>query len=205
MIVAITFLITRKFKKTTNVVLLMGLSNAGKTAIFSKLVFNKPKKSVQSLKENEAHMKDFDLKLIDLPGADRLRPKYWDQYRQSVKQIIFVVDSTTVEISLSNCAEFLYSILSDQIVHGNKLRFAIACHKQDIEGAQSKSKIKSILEEELTAIKETKRGQLGRTSDVENEDYLRDRFNDKISLDALKIQFVETSMHNLEQLVKIIF
>lgn len=204
-VVIITFLLSRKFRKTTNVVLLTGLSDSGKTAIFSKIVFNKPKKSVTSLKESEATINELGVKLVDLPGADRLRTLSWEKYRTQARHVVLVIDSTTVESSIRNLSEFLYSLLSDGILYTSKIRFTIACNKQDQDSALKKDDIKDLLEKELSAIKETKKGQLGKTSDEEIEDYIARIEGKSVSLDSLKVELIETSMYNPEELVKIIF
>lgn len=202
LVVFVTFLLLRKLKKPANVVLLAGLSDSGKTAIFSKVIFNKPKKSVTSLKENEASMDALGLKLIDIPGTERLRCRYWEQYRKNASQIIYVVDSTTVDSRLRDLSEYLYLLLGDPIVHKHKVRFTIACNKQDLEGAKKTDFIKTTLEKELNAIRATKKGQLGKTSEEEGEeDYL---INEEVSLDKLKVNFIETSSNNIEQLIRIL-
>lgn len=201
-IVILTFLVSRKFKRPASVVLLAGLSDSGKTAIFSKVIFNKPKRSVTSLKENEASIDALGLKLIDLPGAERLRCRYWEQYRKQTSHIIFVVDSTTVDSKIRDLSEYLYLLLADPTVHNKKVRFTVACNKQDLDGAKKKDAIKSSLENELNAIRATKKGQLGKTSEEEGEEDLL--INEIISLDKLRVNFIETSSNNIDQLIKIL-
>lgn len=205
LVIIITFLLSKKFKKTSNVVLLTGLSDAGKTALLSKIIFNKPKKSVTSLKESEATIQELNLRLVDLPGADRLRTLFWEKYRAQARHVIFVIDSTTVESNIRNLSEYLYSLLADGILYTNNIKFTIACNKQDLESALKKDSIKEQLEKELSAIRETKKGQLGKTSNEEVEDYIAKIDPKDRTLDALKVDFIETSIYNPEQLVKMIF
>lgn len=207
-VVIITFLISvvifiiKKFRKPINVVLLTGLSDSGKTAIFSKIIFNKFKKSVTSLKENEATIKELNLKLIDLPGADRLRESYWEQYRSEAQHVFYIIDSTTVDAKIRDLGEYLYTLLSDGVVHKGKTRLTIACNKQDLDGALSKENLKHILEKELNAIRATKKGRLGKTSNEEKEDYLAARQEEFLTLG---VNLIETSIHNLAPLIKTIF
>lgn len=203
-LIIITYLLTKRLKRSTNVVLLTGLSDSGKTAIFSKIIFNKPKKSVTSLKENEATIREFNLTIIDLPGADRLRDTFWEQYRTKAHHVIFIVDSTTVSTKLRDISEYIYKLLSDGTLHRNKIKFTIACNKQDLEEAKGKDQIKLMIEKELNAIKGTKMGQLGKTSNEEDEDYLTKITEGEISLDRLKVDLIETSVYNPEQLIKLI-
>lgn len=201
--ILITTLIFRRLRRKLKIILLTGLSDAGKTAIFTKLVFNKPKKSVTSLKENEANLNEFNLKLLDLPGAERLRSRFWEQYRSTAQRIIFVIDSTNVNSKLRDLSEYLYSLLSDEILYRNKVKFTIACNKQDLDGADKRDKIREVLQMELNAIRATKTGQLGKTSDEEETDYLIRQDVKEITFDMLDVDFIETSMHNLDQLVKL--
>lgn len=202
--ILITALIFKRLKRRVQTVLLTGLSDAGKTAIFTKLVFNKPKKSVTSLKENDATLNDFNLRLVDIPGAERLRSRFWEQYRSLAQRVIFVVDSTNVETKLRDLSEYLYSLLSDETLYKNNIIFTIACNKQDLDGANDRDKIKNILQNELNAIRATKTGQLGKTSDEEETDHLARQDVKEITFEMLKVEFIETSMYNLDQLVRLI-
>jgi len=204
LLLIITYFLTKRFRKQPNVVLLTGLSDSGKTAIFSKIVFNKYKHSVTSLKENEVTLDEFNLKLIDLPGADRLRNRYWNQYKARARQVIFMLDSTTVESKIRDLGEYLYTLLSDGVFNKTGVKLTIACNKQDLEGAMKKEMVSVLLEKELNAIKETKSGQLKKTSDEEEEDLLARRFTGPISLDSLKVGLVEISVDRPEQIVRLI-
>lgn len=203
-IILLAYFLFRRSRKSLNVVVLTGLSDSGKTAIFSKVIFNKPKKSVTSLKESEATTSELNLKLIDLPGSDRLRNRYWEQYRTKARHVIFVLDSTTIDNKLRDLSEYLYILLSDEILYKNKIQFTVACNKQDLEKAKKKDEIEPLLEKELNAIRDTKKGQLGKTSNEEDDDHLAKLSEDELSFRALRVNLIETSVHNLEQLIKII-
>lgn len=203
-VVIVTYLITRKLKKGVNIVLLTGLSDAGKTGIFTKVVYNRAKKSVTSLKENEGHINDLNLQLIDLPGADRLRGRYWEQYRNKARSVVFVIDSTTIEDKIRELSEYLYTLLSDGIIHRNKIQFVIACNKQDLDNSKKASYIKPLIEKELNAIKATKIGQLGKTSNEEEEDYLEKLDLKEITLHKLNVSIIESSFKDTSQLMKLI-
>lgn len=45
------------------------------------------------------------LRLVDLPGQERLRNKFFDQYKSSAKAIIYVVDSVTIQKEIRDVAE----------------------------------------------------------------------------------------------------
>lgn len=203
--VIITFLLSRRLKKPVNVILLTGIPDSGKTTLFTKIIFNESKKSVTSLKENEAVIEEMNIKLIDLPGADRLRGRFWEQFRSRARHIIFVVDSTTLETKMRDVSEHLYLVLSDASVHNNKVRVTIACNKQDVEEALKSEKIGPMLEKELVAIRNTKSGQLAKTSNEEREDYLSRMKTRDITFENLGVNLIETSAYEVEQLIKTIF
>lgn len=205
LVVIVTFLLSRKLRRPTNVVLLAGLSGSGKTALFTRIIFNKPKKCVTSLKENEAYIKEFNLRLIDIPGNERLRGRYWDQYRSEARHVVFVLDSGSFEEKLRDLSEYLYELLSDSIIYKSKIKFTIACHKQDIGGSLRKYPIEASLDKELTAIRATKSCQIGKASDEEEEDYLLRLSSENISLKNLNVNIIETSTYNPDSLTRMIF
>lgn len=205
-ILAIFLVYLTRRRKSSNTVLLLGLSDSGKTGLFTKLIFNKRKKSVTSLTNNVAECKDLNLHVIDLPGADRLRDIYWEQHKANANRIIFVIDSTTIQEKIRDVSEYLYGLLSDGIIYKNKIQFTVACNKQDLDGSIKKDEIQALLQRELKAIQTTKAGQLEKTSNEEIEDYIAKKFGtaDEIELNQLNVQFIETSIFNIEHLMRIL-
>lgn len=205
-IIAVYLLDRNRRKKSVNVLLLTGLSGSGKTALFTKLVFNKQKKSFSSLRENEAHNKELNLRIIDIPGSERLRNHYWERFRSQARHVIVVIDSVDFESKIRDISEHLYHVLSDSNLYKNKIMCTIACNKQDVTGAKSKREIGESLEKELNAIKRTKKGQLSKTSNEEDDDYILNNFDDvkQINFSKLNVKLIDTSMHNLENLMKLI-
>ena len=63
-------------------ILLTGISGAGKTTILSQVLAGKEAETVTSLKENQgAYATEKGvLNLVDLPGAEAIRQKYFDQF-----------------------------------------------------------------------------------------------------------------------------
>lgn len=204
-IILITFLLSRRLKKAVNVVLLIGISESGKTALFSRIIFNKPKKTVTSLSLNEAIVSDLNIHLVDLPGADRYRNRCYELYRDKARHIVVVIDSTTFRTKLREVSEHLYMVLSDSANYKNQTRITIACHKQDIDGAPGAEIIAPILEKELCAIRNTRAGQLAKTSNDESEDHLAKFKTKELTFANLGVKLVETSISNVENLIKTIF
>jgi signal recognition particle receptor subunit beta len=72
------------------------------------------------------------LTLVDIPGHERLRAKYMDQFKSASRGIIYVVDSSNIQKQLRDTAEYLFNILSDPVIHTAKTPLLVACNKQVI-------------------------------------------------------------------------
>ncbi|CAH1638121.1 unnamed protein product [Spodoptera littoralis] len=143
-------------------VLLMGLSDSGKTLLFVRLAYSQYRQTFTSMKENvEEYLTSNDaLKIVDLPGQERLRNKFFEQYKNSAKSIVYVVDSVTIQKEIRDVAEYLYTILSDPVVQSYSTPVLILCNKQDQPLAKGAQVIKSLLEKEINLVRVTKSSQL---------------------------------------------
>lgn len=52
------------------------------------------------------------LRVIDIPGHERLRGRFFDQYKSTAKGIIFTVDSVTVQKDIRDVAEYVFQSIS---------------------------------------------------------------------------------------------
>lgn len=143
-------------------ILLTGLSDAGKTLLFVRLVYSQYRQTFTSMKEN---IEDYitsnkTLRIVDLPGQERLRNKFFDQYKNSAKAIVYVVDSVTIQKEIRDVAEYLYTILLDPVVQSNCPPLLILCNKQDQPMAKGSQVIKGLLEKEINLVRITKSSQL---------------------------------------------
>ncbi|CAG9786624.1 unnamed protein product [Diatraea saccharalis] len=142
-------------------ILLAGLSDSGKTLLFVRLAYSQYRQTFTSMKENvEEYITTKSLRLVDLPGQERLRNKFFDQYKNSAKAIIYVIDSVTIQKEIRDVAEYLYTILLDSVVRGNNPPLLILCNKQDQPLAKGSQVIKSLLEKEINLVRVTKSSQL---------------------------------------------
>ncbi|XP_013186843.1 signal recognition particle receptor subunit beta [Amyelois transitella] len=143
-------------------VLLTGLSDSGKTLLFVQLAYSQYRQTFTSMKENveEYITSNSSLKLVDLPGQERLRNKFFDQYKNGAKAIVYVIDSVTIQKEIRDVAEYLYTILVDPVVQSNCPPVLILCNKQDQPLAKGSQVIKSLLEKELNLVRVTKSSQL---------------------------------------------
>jgi len=182
-------------------VLLVGLCDSGKTLIFSRLVHKKFFQTYTSTKENggiyELHGdKTGTLKLVDLPGHERLRPTYLEQYKTLARGIIFVIDSLTFQKEIRDVAQFIYSLLTDKVISNNATPILIACNKQDQALAKGVKVIQAQLEKEMNALRVTQGAALESiTGSGNNNTFLGKKGKDFQFSDCkpLKIDFVECS------------
>jgi len=154
----------RNLRKT---ILIIGLCDSGKTLLFSQLIHKRHVDTHTSIKENSGTYQTKNgkkiLRVVDLPGHERLRSRFVDYFRSSVRGIIFLVDSMTFQSQLKDVAGYLYSLLSEQIITHNCPALLVACNKQDNALAKSASLIKSQLEKEMNTLRVTRSAMLEST------------------------------------------
>ncbi|KAJ8974030.1 hypothetical protein NQ317_001818 [Molorchus minor] len=161
-ITLVIFALYKRNKSKRRGILLTGLCNSGKTLIYSQLIHNKNVQTHTSIMENVGTfvMNNEVLKVVDIPGHERLRNKFFDQYKGIAKGIVYVVDSATIQQDIRDAAEFLYNILVDPLVINNCPNLLILCNKQDQTLAKGGTAVKSIFEKELNTLRITKSKQL---------------------------------------------
>lgn len=89
------------------------------------------------------------LKVVDIPGHERLRGKFFDMFKNTAKGLVFVIDSGSIQKDVKDVAEYLYNCLSDSVVRKNLPSLLILCNKQDEPLAKGSAVIKSMLEKEM--------------------------------------------------------
>ncbi|XP_063236305.1 signal recognition particle receptor subunit beta isoform X2 [Bacillus rossius redtenbacheri] len=141
----------KKHRPTRNGVLLLGLCDSGKTLLFARLLHDKFVATYTSVRENsgEATWNNRLVKVVDIPGHERLRGKFFDQYKSMAKALVFVVDSVTIQKEVRDVAEFLYIILADPAISSARPSVLILCNKQDVTMAKGSGVVKSLLEKEI--------------------------------------------------------
>ncbi|CAD5111418.1 DgyrCDS727 [Dimorphilus gyrociliatus] len=150
-IITVLIFFIKRSTGSGNSILFMGINNAGKTAIFLNLIKSENRLTITSMKQNEGTVQvgGKSLKIIDLPGNERIRKQYMDQFKKSVKAVFFVVDSFTLPKEVKDVAELLYDILIDGTLTKYSPTIVIVCNKQDHAMAKSSSVIKNLLQKEL--------------------------------------------------------
>lgn len=205
----ILFLWNRK-RNRSRTVCLVGLSNSGKTLIFSQLIHKKAVQTFTSLKANVAQLqikKNTFLELVDIPGHERIWKQSLEQYKGSARALVFVVDSQNVAKEFKNVVEYLYTILSDPTVQSNRPNILILCNKQDDILAKRAHVVKTMIEKEMNFARKTQASGLKETGQSENKSIMLGReekdfqFTD---LHTLKVSFGATSAQtgDLQELTK---
>ncbi|TFK30168.1 hypothetical protein FA15DRAFT_651682 [Coprinopsis marcescibilis] len=143
--------------------LLVGPSDSGKTALFSKLVYGKSTPTNTSLQTNVSYANPTvtkPLRIIDVPGHPRIRGQL-TEYLPQAKTVAFVVDSNTISRTGVAAAEHLH-----QIIHAitslppsqTAPSIVILCNKADLLKTSASSgsaeslaviRVKTVLEREL--------------------------------------------------------
>jgi len=155
-------------------VLICGACDSGKTTLLSQLVSSKPVETYTSMQENR-HMFTpvpgaTPLFLVDIPGHERIRGGVVDKWAAGARGIVFVVDSSTVTRQVRDVTEFLYSVLSNPTIHGNRPGVLVLCNKDDLTLAKSSQVIRGVLEKEIDKVRvsrssrlESQEGELGQS------------------------------------------
>ncbi|KAA3675117.1 signal recognition particle receptor subunit beta [Paragonimus westermani] len=128
-ITAVIFWILKKQKGHS--VLLLGICEAGKTSLFTKLIHNTDIVSYTSLKENCGAYKTEkrNLNIIDVPGHEKVRYECFRKYKSDLR--------------------FMYNVLTDPQIAYGRYKVLIVCNKQDCTLAKGSVVIRSLLEKEL--------------------------------------------------------
>lgn len=103
----------RKSKSRGTALLLVGPSDAGKTAILSTLAFTGTLPSHTSLQVNTSVMPLSPvgiLPVIDIPGHPRIRDQF-QEHLVNARAVAFVVDASTISRNGSTVAEHLHHVL----------------------------------------------------------------------------------------------
>ncbi|XP_068136529.1 signal recognition particle receptor subunit beta [Hyperolius riggenbachi] len=150
----------RRSQTSRRAVLLVGLSDSGKTLLLIRLLTGKFRKTQTSITATSVSYrtksdKGSSLTLVDIPGHDSLRLRFLEQYKMATRALVCVVDSSAFQREVKDVAEFLYQILTDATLLKNFPPILIACNKQDISMAKSAKLIQQQLEKELNTLRVT--------------------------------------------------
>ncbi|KAL3835582.1 hypothetical protein ACJIZ3_010318 [Penstemon smallii] len=172
------FLIIRLFKrKSSNTILLTGLSGSGKTVLFYQLRDGSSHQgTVTSMEPNEGTFilhsetskkgKTKPVHIVDVPGHSRLRPKL-DEFLPQAAGIVFVVDAVEFLPNVRAASEYLYDILTKASVVKRKIPVLLLCTKVDKVTAHTKDFIRKQLEKEIDKLRASRTALS--SADITNE------------------------------------
>eukprot|EP00727_Mastigamoeba_balamuthi_P012885 m51a1_g8219 putative adp-ribosylation factor-like protein 5b-like (183) ;mRNA; f:97959-98917 len=123
------------FKLPEFKVVVVGLTNAGKTTIVYRLLLNDVVATTPTVGSNveELVYKNLRFLMWDLGGSEMLRDS-WSTYYTNTHAVIFVVDSSDRE-RLNTVREELHKILSHDLL--KQAVVLVYANKQDLRGAMS--------------------------------------------------------------------
>ncbi|KAI9315187.1 signal recognition particle receptor beta subunit-domain-containing protein [Dichotomocladium elegans] len=170
-LIAVVIAVFLKQKSAKNTILLLGISDAGKTALYTRLRYGKFVPTVTSMKENEGPLvvgsKTFDL--VDIPGHERVRLRY-TEFLPVTRSIVFLVDSTTIARQVREVGEYLYNVLAERKVQQQSIPVLIVCNKADMITALPKEKIIQRLEAEMNRLRSTRTAAVEKQATDGNEE-----------------------------------
>ncbi|KAE9554468.1 hypothetical protein FO519_002342 [Halicephalobus sp. NKZ332] len=159
--------------KPKNTFLFVGLSDSGKTQIYSKLIKRDSEyPTYTSMKENVYDKflspNGMNYRLVDYPGAERLRRGLYDNWLNSelntIRGIVFVIDSSTFNKKLRDVAELLYDVFYQLKAHNHfSAPILVVCNKQDNSLAKTEKVISAALEKEFGLINVSRGAALSST------------------------------------------
>ncbi|UJR14148.1 hypothetical protein I4U23_001142 [Adineta vaga] len=131
------------FGKKRYRILMLGLDNAGKTSILSRLRLHEFRSTlptvgftVETVISERVHFT-----VWDVGGQDKIRP-LWRHYYTGSQGLIFVIDSTDYE-RVDEARRELEKILTDREMRNISL--LVLCNKQDISGSMQPDEVRQVL------------------------------------------------------------
>lgn len=158
----IFFVFYQRRKSVRRAILFTGLCDTGKTLLYARLVHKKFIQTQTSIRENIGDYVTSNgmVRIVDIPGHERVRNKFFDKYKPITRAIVYVIDSVTIQKEVRDVAEYLYNIITDSLILTNAPAILILCNKQDLPLSKGSNVIKSILEKEMNTLRVTKSSQL---------------------------------------------
>lgn len=88
-------------------ILITGLCESGKTLTWTQFLLSEERETFTSMKENIGgiQMEKGMFRLVDIPGHERLRSKFFDQYKVTTRILVYMVDSSTIQKDIRDVAE----------------------------------------------------------------------------------------------------
>nr|CAX69332.1 signal recognition particle receptor, B subunit 159 [Schistosoma japonicum] len=185
-------------RKRLKHVLFIGTCDAGKTTLFSSIVYGNPSSTFTSLNENVSNVQinKKNFVLVDVPGHEKVRNEIIQKYKTDTLALVFVIDSKSVQSDIKDISEFLYNILVDKIFIKNRVRLLIACNKQDATTAKGVGVVTHLLERELNTLTFTRTGALAGLDQSTTSTLTKPGITFTFTKSRLPVDFIEISAIN---------
>ncbi len=197
--------------KKGRAVLICGPCEAGKSLFFTQLVHRTTAETFTSMQENvgildlpESGKKPVNV--LDIPGHERIRYTFLDKHKNSAMAIVFLLDASTITKGIRDATEYLFRVLSDPEIHGNRVPVMIVCNKQDLTLAKGCSVIERELAKEVGLLRDTHAaGNLQGTDGSQMDHVFLGKEGKDFSFSDLraKVDFCEASALNGDNLDKV--
>ncbi|CAG2215141.1 SRP102 [Mytilus edulis] len=196
-LLTIVFLVCRGKSNKRSGVLVLGICESGKTLLYTRVELQDTFCNASNSGSYQVQGKNKSLRIIDVPGHERLRQTMLNQYKSLARGIIFMIDSSTLQKEIKDVADFLYTALSDSVISYNIPPVLIACNKQDLLTSKGAEVIRSQLEKEMNTLRVTRSASLQQIESSGNNNTFLGKRNKDFSFDDLKpmkVDFVECSL-----------
>lgn len=181
-------------RKRGDLLLILGQTGAGKTALFFQLKDSEMPKTVSSLKPLRSRVDvpgdeggaAASVEAVDFPGHLRLRNRLQELLPQA-RCIVYVVDSEDKQ-KLKDVAEHLYELFTNNDINALRTPIILACNKSDSTTARTEKFIIDEIEREI------ERMRISRGATLEGQDQA-DSF---LGIEGEKFKLMEHSPCHIE-------
>jgi len=167
LITTLVIWIIARSRRSGDTILLLGLTDAGKTLLYSLLVARKYMTTQTSIRENKGKYVSESKKksgkawnLVDLPGHERVRNTLLYKHKDNARAVVFLIDSVKFPKEVRDVAELMYDVLANRTMQHNKASILVACNKQDQPMAKSCTAVRAQLEKEINNLRVTRNASL---------------------------------------------
>ncbi|KII66236.1 Signal recognition particle receptor subunit beta [Thelohanellus kitauei] len=128
------------FRERPYTLLVVGLSGSGKTYISFAAITKDPPMTVTSFVPNIYDYKCLgskkSIRVIDIPGHERIRSQLFHKYKSMATTILFLIDAVTLKQQSETVTSFLYQVMNDRILRKNKVKIILGFNYKDLDDKQ---------------------------------------------------------------------
>lgn len=150
-----------------DLVLLLGQTNAGKSALFF-LLHGEECKTVSSLKPNQdaVYVDGLKVDMIDYPGHNRMR-NFAHELVDRAKCVVYMIDASD-KPRFRDVAENLYELFTLKSINTFRTPILLVCNKSDLPNARVVPVVQEDLEREIERLRVSRGATLEGQDEVDN-------------------------------------